>query len=285
MSKRRLAGAMGALLTLTLLGCGEASSAEEALEVGQVSHALVQVTGFGTNPGNLKMWKYAPANVPANAPLVVALHGCTQTADAYTNTGWNALADQLKFHVLYPEQLSANNQNACFNWFEPGDIARGQGEALSIKQMVDKMKADYSIDGGRVFVTGLSAGAAMTHVMAAAYPDVFSGAAIMAGIPYKCATTMTDAFSCMSPGASKTDAAWGDLVRGAYSGYTRRLPEDLHLARHLRLHREEHQPGRGPQAVDERAPHRRHGGRDRDSQRLPPQGLQERRGSRPGGDV
>ena len=218
MSKRGFAGAVGALLTLTIMGCGQPQAPEgEALELGQVSRALTQVTSFGSNPGALKMWKYAPAGVPANAPLVVAMHGCTQTADAYTAAGWNALADQLKFYVLYPEQQSANNQNSCFNWFEPGDIARDQGESLSIKQMVDKMKADYSIDGKRVFVTGLSAGAAMTHVMAAVYPDVFAGAAVMSGIPYKCATTMNDAFTCMSPGVDKTPQQWGDLVRGASS--------------------------------------------------------------------
>jgi poly(hydroxyalkanoate) depolymerase family esterase len=225
MLKQRFGGVVGALLAVAVLGCEQLPLPEEAPPLGTTSSALTQVTSFGTNPGNLKMWKYVPANVPANAPLVVAMHGCTQTADAYTLTGWNALADQLKFYVLYPEQQSSNNQNVCFNWFEPGDIARGQGEALSIKQMVDKMKTDHGIDARRVFVTGLSAGAAMTHVMAATYPDVFSGAAIMAGIPYKCATTMTDAFSCMSPGADKTPQQWGDLVRNAYAGYTGAYPK------------------------------------------------------------
>ncbi|WP_224367984.1 extracellular catalytic domain type 1 short-chain-length polyhydroxyalkanoate depolymerase [Hyalangium versicolor] len=197
---------------------------EEAPELGHLQSGLTAVSSFGTNPGNLKMWKYVPANVPANAPLVVAMHGCTQSADAYAATGWNALADVLKFYVVYPEQVSGNNQNVCFNWFEPGDIARGQGEALSIKQMVDKMKTDHSIDSSRVFVTGLSAGAAMTHVMAATYPDVFAAGAVMAGIPYKCATSMTDAFTCMSPGVDKTATQWRDLVRNAYSGYTGPYP-------------------------------------------------------------
>ncbi len=189
------------------------------------SAGLTQVTSFGTNPGNLTMYKYVPAGVPANAPLVVALHGCTQTASAYQSTGWNALADVLKFYVVYPEQKSANNSNSCFNWFEPGDIARGQGEALSIKQMVDNMKANHSIDSGRVFVTGLSAGGAMTNVMAAAYPDVFAGAAIMAGIPYKCASSTSTAFSCMSPGVDKTPLAWGDLARSGFSGHTGPWPK------------------------------------------------------------
>jgi poly(hydroxyalkanoate) depolymerase family esterase len=207
-------------------GCGpEADASQEAPELTTQQAALTQVTSFGTNPGNLTMYKYVPAGVPTNAPLVVALHGCTQTASAYQGAGWNALADVLKFYVLYPEQKSANNSSSCFNWFEVGDITRGQGEALSIKQMVDKMKADHSIDPGRVFVTGLSAGGAMTGVMAATYPDVFSGAAIMAGIPYKCATSSSAAFSCMSPGVDKTPIQWGDLVRGAYAGYTGARPK------------------------------------------------------------
>lgn len=223
MSKRRFVGAVGAVLAL--LGCGGISPSEETPSLGEVTSALTQVTGFGTNPGNLKMWKHVPASMPANAPLVVAMHGCTQTASAYTQTGWNALAEHLKFYVVYPEQSSSNNQTNCFNWFEPGDTARGQGEALSIKQMVDKMKADHSIDSSRVFVTGLSAGAAMTQVMAAVYPDVFAGGAVMAGIPYKCATSMTSGFSCMSPGSDKTPAQWASLVRGAYSGYSGPYPK------------------------------------------------------------
>ena len=233
MLKRRFGGAFGALLALTVIGCEELPPPEESPpveesapveELGEVDSALTQVTSFGTNPGALRMWKHVPASMPANAPLVVALHGCTQTAAAYANTGWNALADVLKFYVIYPETYSSNNQNACFNWFEPGDIARGQGEALSIKQMVDQMKLDHSIDPSRVFVTGLSAGGAMTTVMAATYPDVFAGAAVMAGAPYKCATTMNDAFSCMSPGADKSPSVWRDLVRNAYSTYTGAYP-------------------------------------------------------------
>ncbi|RKH35888.1 esterase [Corallococcus praedator] len=217
------------LLAVTVLGCGplgmpEEGPSTEASGVAEVQSALTQVTSFGTNPGNLRMWTHVPASMPANAPLVVALHGCTQSAAAYAATGWTALADPLKFYVVYPEQVSGNNSTSCFNWFEPGDTARGQGEALSIKQMVDHMKATYSIDPGRVFVTGLSAGGAMTHVMAATYPDVFAGAAVMAGIPYKCATSMTGGFSCMSPGVDKTPTAWRDLVRGAFPSYTGAYP-------------------------------------------------------------
>ncbi|RYZ40897.1 MAG: PHB depolymerase family esterase [Myxococcaceae bacterium] len=229
MQVRRFGRLCCGLLALTVLGCeppgmSEEASPGEAPGIVEVQSELTQVTGFGTNPGNLRMWTHVPASMPANAPLIVAMHGCTQSAAAYASTGWSALADTLKFYVVYPEQVSGNNSTNCFNWFEPGDTARGQGEPLSIKQMVDQMKATYSIDPSRVFVTGLSAGGAMTHVMVATYPDVFSGAAVMAGIPYKCATSMTQAFSCMSPGVDKTPAAWRDLVRGAYPSYTGAYP-------------------------------------------------------------
>jgi poly(hydroxyalkanoate) depolymerase family esterase len=180
--------------------------------------ALTEVTGFGSNPGNLKMFKYVPASLPANAPLVVAMHGCTQSASSYDDeTGWQALADQWKFALVLPQQQSGNNSSSCFNWFEAGDIARGSGEALSIKQMVDRMKADYSSDASRVYVTGLSAGGAMTAVMLATYPDVFAGGAILSGIPYNCGTGTTAAYSCMSPGTDLTPAQWGNKVRAASS--------------------------------------------------------------------
>src|SRR5437868_4930392 len=91
---------------------------------------LRELTGFGANPGNLRMFSYAPEDLPPNAPLVIALHGCTQTSDEYDHgAGWSSLADRLGFAVVYPQQQPANNPKNCFSWFLPGDIARGHGEA------------------------------------------------------------------------------------------------------------------------------------------------------------
>ena len=180
-----------------------------------------QVSSFGSNPGALQMFTYVPSSLPSSAPLVVAMHGCTQSAQAYADgAGWPKYADSEGFAVVFPQQTSSNNSNKCFNWFKSGDINRGQGEALSIKQMVDYMKSHYSIDSSRVYVTGLSAGGYMTPVMLAAYPDVFAGGGVMSGGPYKCATSMSGAYSCMSPGVDKSPSAWGDLVRNEtnYSG-------------------------------------------------------------------
>lgn len=180
--------------------------------------AQTEVTGFGSNPGNLRMFKYVPPGLPANAPLVVAMHGCSQSAASYdAETGWQMLAQRWQFALLLPQQQSANNSSTCFNWFEAGDTARGSGEALSIKQMVDRMQADHSGDPARVYVTGLSAGGAMTSAMMAAYPEIFAGGAIVAGLPYRCATSQSAAFSCMNPGTDLTPAQWGDKVRAASS--------------------------------------------------------------------
>jgi poly(hydroxyalkanoate) depolymerase family esterase len=182
--------------------------------------SVVEVTGFGSNPGALRMFRYVPDGLPTGRPVVVALHGCTQTAAAYgSNAGWIELADRWRFTVVLPEQQQVNNSSRCFNWFQAGDIGRGLGEAESIAQMVRRTLTDTAADPARVHVTGLSAGGAMTTVMLAAYPELFAGGGIVAGLPYKCATTMIDAFSCMNPGKNLTPAQWGALVRGA-SSYT-----------------------------------------------------------------
>ncbi|MED7826897.1 PHB depolymerase family esterase [Streptomyces chiangmaiensis] len=187
--------------------------------------SLQEVIGFGSNPGNLQMFRYVPDALPTGRPLVVALHGCTQSAAAYDNeTGWTKWAEAWGFALVLPQQKSANNANSCFNWFQSSDFSRGQGEALSIKQMVDKTAADHGTDLSRVYVTGLSAGGAMTSAMAASYPDVFSGAAVVAGIPFDCARSVLAGLSCMDPGSNLSPQQWGDKVRAAYPSYAGPYP-------------------------------------------------------------
>jgi feruloyl esterase len=177
---------------------------------------LRELTGFGANPGNLRMFAYAPEHLPPMAPLVIALHGCTQTADEYDHgTGWWSLADSLGFAVVYPQQQPANNPKSCFSWFLPSDIARGHGEALSIREMVDYAIAKFAADHRKVFVTGLSAGGAMASVMLATYPEVFAGGAIIAGLPYGCASNVQQAFEAMFADQGYATQALGDRVRAA----------------------------------------------------------------------
>jgi len=176
---------------------------------------LTQVSGFGSNPGALRMYSYVPAGLPDGSPVVVALHGCAQSAsDYYGHIGWSKYAEAYHAALIFPEQTSANNPLSCFNWYVAGDIARGQGEALSIKQMVDYAVTRYGSDRHRVYVTGFSAGGAMAAVMLATYPDVFAGGAIIAGLPYNCGTI------CQYQPQNKTPSQWGDLVRAAYPGFS-----------------------------------------------------------------
>ena len=187
--------------------------------------SVIEVASFGTNPGNLRMFKYIPDGIAANAPLVVVQHGCTQSAAAIdSEMGWTKLADTWKVAVVFPQQQFANDSSLCFRWYDPNHHSRGMGEALSVKQMVDNVKANHSIDPARVFVTGFSAGGAFTNVMAAAYPDVFSAAASVAGVPYKCAESAAQISTCFG-GIDRTPTEWGDKVRNAHPTYTGAKPE------------------------------------------------------------
>jgi poly(hydroxyalkanoate) depolymerase family esterase len=173
---------------------------------------------FGSNPGDLRMLTYVPTTATVKPALVVVVHGCTQTAAGYdVGTGWSALAERYGFALLMPEQKSSNNGNTCFNWFNSDDIARDSGEALSIRQMIEQMALQHDVDRKRIFITGLSAGGAMTSVMLATYPEVFAAGAIIAGLPYGIATTMQDALSGMYRAASRPSSDLGNLVRKASS--------------------------------------------------------------------
>lgn len=201
------------------------SSAADVAADAHVPARLKEVTGFGSNPGNLILKTYVPANLPANSPLVVVLHGCTQTAAGYDyGSGWSQLADRFGFALLFPEQKRQNNPNLCFNWFVRDDIHRNGGETLSIRQMVEFACSSMNCDRQRIFVTGLSAGGAMTTALLAAYPELFAGGAIIAGLPYGCATTVPEAFDRMRGHGIPSPEQLQALLRSA-SNETGRWPK------------------------------------------------------------
>jgi poly(hydroxyalkanoate) depolymerase family esterase len=194
------------------LGLGRRATGRAPLRA--VSSRLAELEDFGTNPGRLRAYHYVPPG-KTGMPLVVALHGCTQTVAGYdTGTGWSDLAEAHGFAVLLPEQQRANNPNLCFNWFEPDDARRRTGEPLSIAQMIDTMVERHAIDPNRVYISGLSAGGAMTSIMLATYPEKFAGGAILAGLPHGAAASVPEAFQQMR-GFSPTRRSEGRAIRAA----------------------------------------------------------------------
>lgn len=177
---------------------------------------LKPLVDFGSNPGALRAHVHVPSTLAAGAPLVVVLHGCTQNAAGYDKgSGWSQMADRHGFVVLFPEQQQHNNPNLCFNWFQTEDSRRDSGEPLSIRRMIAAVVAEHAIDPARIFVTGLSAGGAMTSVMLATYPEVFAGGAVIAGLPFGSATNVPQAFDRMRGHQIPDPQALTELVRGA----------------------------------------------------------------------
>ena len=170
---------------------------------------------------------YVPSGYTAgsNLPLVVMMHGCTQSPDDFAaGTRMNILAEAENFLVIYPEQTSSANQNKCWNFFETSNQSRGSGEPALVVGMVNQVKSNYSVDNDRVFVTGLSAGGAMTSVLGATYPDVFKGIGVGAGLMYKAATSMTNAFTAMSSGSSNSPTSTAQTAYNAMGSNKAMVP-------------------------------------------------------------
>ncbi len=171
---------------------------------------------FSPNPGGLTLHSYVPPHLPSGAALVVLLHGCGQEAEEFaTQTGWRALAMKHRFALLMPGQVEANNRQRCFNWFRADDMKRDHGESGSITAMVAAVLKTTHADRRRVFITGLSAGGAMTANLLAACPDIFAGGAVVAGLPAGAARNMVGAMTRMSGHGGEHSAA--ELAAMAYA--------------------------------------------------------------------
>ena len=149
---------------------------------------LREITDFGDNPGNLRMFLREPANASklgGKRPMVVVLHGCGQDAGAILRlSSWGAIADSAGAYLAFAEQKGSNNPWRCFNWYRGADTERGRGEVASIARIIEHAVARYPIEKERVSAYGVSAGGAMAVALMACYPQHIASAAVLAGMPY-----------------------------------------------------------------------------------------------------
>ena len=137
------------------------------------------------------------------------LHGCGQTAlDFATGTGMDLLAERYGFVVVYPQQVRAANQGLCWNWFLPAHQQRGSGEPARIAGIIEQARQNivpWTIDPARIYAAGLSAGAAMTVILGATYPDVFAAIGVHSGLEYQAATSVSRGLNAMRRGGPGPD--------------------------------------------------------------------------------
>ncbi|USQ86756.1 PHB depolymerase family esterase [Streptomyces phaeoluteigriseus] len=211
------------LLAGALLAAPTVSARPQSAPTAAIPPAtLTEVTGFGANPSNLQMYVYAPAGVTAHPAVLVAVHWCGGSGPAmHSGTEYARLADRYGFLIVYP---SVTRSSKCFDVSSPQALRRdGGSDPVGIKSMIDWVSAAYSADRTRVFATGISSGAMMTNVLLGDYPDVFAAGAAFSGVPFGCfATTDGSEWNSACSGGTviRTPQQWGDLVRGAYPGYT-----------------------------------------------------------------
>lgn len=177
----------------------------------------------------LPYFVYTPPGLDAKtaAPLLVMLHGCTQSAaDLAAGTRMNELADRHGFVVAYPEQAARHNGQGCWNWFVRGHQQRGSGEPALLAGLTQEAMASTSgagVDPKRAFLAGMSAGGAMAAVMGATYPRLFAAVGIHSGLPYGAAASQDAAFEVMARGG-RDPALQGRHLHAAMNGQSRVVP-------------------------------------------------------------
>jgi poly(hydroxyalkanoate) depolymerase family esterase len=192
-------------------------------------HSTLQKLTYTGPTGSANYYVYTPAHyhVGTSMPMIIMLHPCMQTPEDFAaGTGMNDLANQHNFIVVYPEQTSQNNGGECWNWFDPANQVRGSGEAAiiaGIAHQVENNTSRWTIDKKRVYVAGMSAGAAMSVIMGATYPDIFAAIGVHSGLEYQAGTSVTSSVTAMAFGGPDPTQQ-GQAAYHAMGKYARAVP-------------------------------------------------------------
>ena len=192
-----LPGGTGALSTMFNQSAGNAAGADASEPAG----SSFTEKSFTHGGKTLQYRLYRPSSLRQGMPLVVKLHGCTQSAEDFARgTQMNKLAEEQGFLVAYPSQTHAANAQKCWNWFKPSDQQRDRGEPALIAGLTRQIIAEQGCDPARVYIAGLSAGGAAAAVMASEYPDLYAAVGIHSGLPCGAARDVSTALMAMKQG-------------------------------------------------------------------------------------